>query len=193
MQRQRKYPNLRRGNPGNHGGRPSKFPGMIKYILKLVYTLTLLGYTKVDLANYFEVNVDTIYEWSSRYPEFSEALQRGGINADARVAKSLFHRANGFSCIEEVVKVVNGRVIKNVDTCTVIARTNRNTVLKIRTTKRYPPDVEACKFWLINRQRDKWNIKTLSAEKSLLPENQTVVVNVITDEETKRKLVPRKA
>ena len=58
--------------------------------------------------------------------------------ADARVAESLYHRAVGYAHKAEEIKVINGEVVR------------------VRTTKRYPPDVTACIFWLKNRQRAKW-------------------------------------
>jgi len=40
------------------------------------------GFTDLQLAKWFEVNVDTIYQWKHRYPEFAEALKVGKAETD---------------------------------------------------------------------------------------------------------------
>ena len=40
-----------------------------------VRVLAKCGFTDLQLAKWFEVNVDTIYQWKLKYPEFAEALR----------------------------------------------------------------------------------------------------------------------
>src|SRR5690606_38366572 len=121
------------------GGRPSKYdpaktPGQ-------GYKLCLLGATDKEVADFFGVAESTLNKWKIDYPEFSESLNRGKVDADARVAESLFKRALGYSHPEDDIRVANGEIAIT------------------PTIKHYPPDTAAAIFWLKNRQRGKWRDK----------------------------------
>lgn len=73
--------------------RPSKFKP--EYI-ELAKNYCLLGATDAELATFFKVNVDTIYEWKKVHPEFSDATKVGKEVADQRVENALFQKACGF-------------------------------------------------------------------------------------------------
>jgi hypothetical protein len=110
------------------------------------YKLCLLYNATVDkLADYFEVTTKTICVWQKDHPAFGEAIKRGREQTDFDVAKSLYHRAIGYSHPEEVFHMN--------------ARTGR--VVRTKTTKHYPPDVTACIFWLKNRQQKSWRDRPL--------------------------------
>lgn len=123
-----------KGNKG--GGRPSKFkPEMVER----VYHLALLGMNDAQLAAALEIGETTLNEYKKEQ-EFSEAIKAGKEIADSKVANSLYRRANGYS--HDAVKIV------------VDAKTGA--VTKVDYTEHYPPDVEAAKFWLKNRQPGMW-------------------------------------
>lgn len=117
------------------GGRPTKYQDDYP---KQARRLTLLGLTDEEMATFFEVHVDTIYEWDKVHPEFSEARARGKEHADGRVAEKLYHRALGYSHPEVHITAFQGEVL----------------VTPI--TKHYPPDTQAASWWLKNRQPSKW-------------------------------------
>lgn len=124
----------------NVGGRPTLYKAIYNtHALKL----TILGATDKDLADFFEVNTDSIYEWKKRHPKFSESIRRGKIEADSNVATSLYKRANGYKFEEKKTdyEVVNG--IKKV-------------VKQSITEKSLSPDTTAAIFWLKNRQPKLW-------------------------------------
>jgi hypothetical protein len=106
------------------------------------YKLCLLGATDKELAEFFEVNEDTINEWKKTKEGFSESLKKGKFEADAEIASKLYHRAKGYEHPEIVTASFQGQIT---DTMEVI--------------KHYPPDTTAAIFWLKNRQRDKWRDK----------------------------------
>jgi hypothetical protein len=101
--------------------------------------LTEAGATNVELAQYFEVSISTIWQWQIRNPDFSSALKRGKDVADERVERSLFERATGYSHPELDIRVIDGQIVKT------------------EVIKHYPPDTTAAIFWLKNRRgwRDK--------------------------------------
>lgn len=103
--------------------------------------LCKLGATDKELADFFDVNPDTIYEWKNKYPEFSESIKKGKDIADAEVADKLFKRATGYS--HSAVKIFN----------------NQGKVITAPYTEHYPPDTTAAIFWLKNRQPKKWRDK----------------------------------
>lgn len=100
--------------------------------------LCLLGATDPDLANFFEVGLTTFQGWKRKYPELRDALKAGKMAADAKVAKSLYQRATGFTQQEVDIRVIGGKVVQTIY------------------TKRYAPDTTAQIFWLKNRQPELW-------------------------------------
>lgn len=116
-------------------GRPTKYRDTYP---KQAEKLCRLGAIDLDLADFFEVSEDTIYEWKNKHPEFSEALKRGKPTANERVKESLFNRAVGYSHPEEKVFCHQGEIITH------------------QTTKHYPPDTAACFIWMKNRDPENW-------------------------------------
>lgn len=103
--------------------------------------LCLLGATDMEIADFFKVDVRTIYRWKGEHPEFCQSLKAGKDEADERVVRSLFARANGFEHDEVDIRVIGGKIVKT----------------PIR--KHYPPDTVAAIFWLKNRRREDWRDK----------------------------------
>ena len=116
-------------------GRPSKFkPEFIAQAEKLCK----LGATDLEIADFFEVEVRTVYRWKAENEHFCQALKAGKEEADARVERSLFARANGYEHDEVHVSNYQGAI----------------TLTPIR--KIYPPDTTAAIFWLKNRRPEQW-------------------------------------
>lgn len=149
------------------GGRPSKYN--VEFV-KQAYKLALLGAKNPELADFFEVNTDTIKEWRKIHPEFSAALKKGKELADMRVSKNLYKRANGFYydevTHEEIeIKQPGAEVGKKI----IVPATLKKVVRKM-----VVPDTTAQIFWLKNRQPDKWRDKN---ELSLtVPEEQVFTI-----------------
>lgn len=128
------------------GGRPTDYRD--EYC-EQVEKLCKLGATDEEIADFFEVHVDTIYEWKSVHPEFSESIKRGKTLADANVADRLYKRATGYS--HDAVKIYpvgGGKDDKG-----------NEKPLMVPYTEHYPPDTAAAIFWLKNRQKKKWRDK----------------------------------
>lgn len=100
--------------------------------------LCKLAATDIEVADFFGVDVRTIYRWKEAHPEFCHALKTGKDLADERVERSLFARATGYEHDEVDIRVVNGEIIQT----------------PIR--KYYPPDTTAGIFWLKNRRKEQW-------------------------------------
>ncbi len=105
---------------GTHpGGRPTKYQAAYA---EQARKLCLLGATDIELADFFEVHEDTIYEWKKVYKKFSEAIKKGKQLADATVASKLYHRATGYQHPDSDIKVIDEKIV----------------ITKI--VKHYPPD-----------------------------------------------------
>jgi hypothetical protein len=118
--------------------RPSKYkPEFVAQAEKLCK----LGATDLEIADFFEIDVRTLHRWKAEHDEFCHALKVGKAQADERVERSLFSRANGYEHDEVDIRVVGGEIIQT----------------PIR--KFYPPDTTACIFWLKNRKPAEWRDK----------------------------------
>ena len=120
-------------------GRPTKYKEEYN---EQVTKLCLLGATDVEIADFFNVEKQTIYNWRETEPEFLDSTKKGKAEADARVSESLFHRALGYSHPEVKLNVVNHEIVET------------------PLIKHYPPETLACIYWLKNRQSAKWRDKT---------------------------------
>lgn len=120
-------------------GRPSKYdPSYPKIAANLCRTF---GAIDEQLADFFGVNVDSIYEWKKNYPEFSEAIASAKEFSNFEIEKSLYHRAKGYSHPAVKIMQFEGQPIK------------------VPYTEHYPPDVKACELWLTNRDSKRWKAK----------------------------------
>jgi hypothetical protein len=113
-------------------GAPTKYKG--EFALQ-AYKLCLLGLTNEELALFFGVNADTIYEWQKKHVEFSESIKNGKEIADAEVAYKLHERATGFTYDDTDIRVIEGKVVQ--------------TPIK----KFLPADPTAQIYWLNNRRK----------------------------------------
>lgn len=118
--------------------RPSKFkPEFVSQAEKLAK----LGATDIEIADFFEVEARTLYRWKAENESFCQALKAGKAEADERVERSLYARANGYEHEEVDIRVVDKAIVQTT----------------IR--KYYPPDTTACIFWLKNRKPAEWRDK----------------------------------
>ena len=119
-------------------GRPSSYR---KEFAKQAEKLCELGATDMELADFFEVNVSTIYRWKHTQPKFCEALKVGKDFLDDRVERSLYQRAVGYSFNSE--KVFH----------------HQGTITRADTVEHIAPDAGAAMSWLKNRRGEKWRDK----------------------------------
>ena len=118
-------------------GRPSKYaPAFADQAEKLCK----LGATDLELAEFFDVDVRTIYRWKALHEEFCQALKAGKDVADERVERSLYNRAVGYT--HEAVKIFMPAGAKE--------------PVYAPYQEHVPPDPTSCIFWLKNRRSEEW-------------------------------------
>jgi hypothetical protein len=122
-------------------GRPTSFkPEFVDQARKLC----ALGATDIELADFFEVDVRTIYRWKHDHEEFCQALNAGKDKADERVVNSLYQRAVGYE--QEAVKI--------------FMPGGAETPVYAPYREKIAPDTTAAIFWLKNRRPADWRDKT---------------------------------
>lgn len=120
-------------------GRPSKYSP--QQHIDQAFKLGVIGLTDKEIASFFNIATSTLKLWKKKHPEFSAAVQRGKIYADAKVAASLYKSAIGGVHIEyEKIVKYQGKI----------------TIVKLK--KQLPPSVAAQQFWLNNRQPALWGM-----------------------------------
>lgn len=105
--------------------------------------LCQLGATDMELADFFEVDVRTIYRWKNVHEEFCQAVTCGKEAADARVERSLYNRAVGYSY--PAVKI--------------FMPAGASAPVYADYTEHVPPDTSAAFNWLKNRKPEDWRDK----------------------------------
>ena len=106
----------------------------------------MLGAIDKDLAAFFAVSETTINNWKTEHPEFLESIKGAKDAANAKVVRSLFERATGYSHPEDKVFSVMDK---------------DGNPLIVPTIKHYPPDTAAAFIWLKNRDSENWRDKTV--------------------------------
>ena len=123
-------------------GRPSRFdPEMCAQ----AHNYCLLGATNDELAGFFCVHPSTIDRWIADHADFGDAVRRGRVVADSRVARGLYDRAVGYDLKIERAVVVGGEL------------------KPVTSTVHYPPNVQACIFWLRLRRPQTWSDRPKAA------------------------------
>jgi hypothetical protein len=141
---------------GEQGGRPSKYKPEFD---KMAYGFGLLGATDVQMAESFGVCEATMNNWKAEHPSFLESLRQSKLTADAKVAESLYKRAQGFEYDEITDDEKNGK----------------------KTVRKFvPPDATSMIFWLKNRQPAAWRDKQeVAVDSHNVNENITTIADII--------------
>jgi len=87
-------------------GRPTLYDPQL---CEQAHNYCLLGATNDELAEFFNVSPSTIDNWIARHADFGDAVRRGRVVADSRVARGLYDRAVGYDRIVERSVVIGGR------------------------------------------------------------------------------------
>lgn len=125
-------------------GRPTEFR---EEYVEQAQRLAEIGWTDIEMADFFGVSDRTFYRWQNAHEHFRQAIKLGKDAPDDRMEYSLYHRGKGFEWYEEQaiklkdVKYEGGKKV---------SETERIEVVKIK--RQAPPDSTAAIFWLKNRR-----------------------------------------
>lgn len=121
-------------------GRPSSYK--LEYA-KQAEKLALLGATDQEIADFFDVDVRTVYRWKHDHDDFCQALKTGKEVCDSRVERSLYQRAIGYEQDEVKIFMPSGA----------------SEPVYAPYRAKVAPDTTAAIFWLKNRRSDLWRDK----------------------------------
>lgn len=122
------------------GGRP---PAYRDEYAEQAKKLCQLGATDTEMADFFDVDVRTIYRWKHDHDKFCQALKAGKDIADERVERSLYQRAIGYE--QDEVKI--------------FMPANAEQPVYAPYRAKIAGDTTAQIFWLKNRRKDTWRDK----------------------------------
>lgn len=105
--------------------------------------LSRLGATDQEIADFFEVDVRSVYRWKHDYDEFCQALKAGKEVADERVERSLYQKAIGYE--QDEVKI--------------FMPAGAESPVYAPYRAKVAPDTTAAIFWLKNRRSGTWRDK----------------------------------
>ena len=135
-------PNPHKGKSGEAGGGArNHIGGYDPSVAIQARKLCELGATDIEVADFFELDVATIYRWKIEYPDFCDSMKAGKDAADDRVEKSLYNRAVGYSYPAVKIMAVGGKV------------------KQVPYREHVPPDPGAATKWLSARRKEQWRDK----------------------------------
>lgn len=102
-----------------------------------------MGATDQEIADFFEVDVRTVYRWKHVHPKFCQAIKAAKESADERVERSLYQRAIGYEQDEVKIFMPGGA--------------DEPVYAPFRA--KVAPDTTAAIFWLKNRRPSDWRDK----------------------------------
>lgn len=132
--------------------------------------LCQLGATDMELADFFKVDVRTIYRWKHTHEDFCQAVTCGKEAADARVERSLYNRAVGYNYPAVKIFMPGGA----------------EAPVYADYTEHVPPDAGAAFNWLKNRKPDEW--RDVKATEHSGPGGAPIRHQNLTDEELDRRI-----
>ncbi|KOC32541.1 Xaa-His dipeptidase [Clostridium botulinum] len=132
--------------------RSDSFEELIESSLDKVESWVEQGLTDKEIADKLEIGYSTYRKYKTTSVALKGAIATGKDKANQEVEKSLFKKCIGFKYTEEVATKVKNEVIGE-DGKTILVKED----VVIKQVKKYsPPDLNAQKFWLTNREKIKW-------------------------------------
>lgn len=127
--------------PKKHpGGRPTKYRPEFANVARVMCSM---GATDAELADAFDVTVQTIWRWQSEHQEFCYALKIDKGEYDDRIKRSLAQRALGYTY----------------DAVKIFMPSGADEPVYAKYREHVPPDPGAAKIWLCNRRPNEWREK----------------------------------
>jgi hypothetical protein len=126
--------------PGSIGNKRSQKIGETEKLR--IVELIKHGLTESQICEAFGFTARALQYVKAKDETFFHAIRESRKVSDSKVEKALYERALGYSHNEEKIFC-----------------TKRGKIVRAKTIKHYPPDVEACQFWLTNRKSENWKNK----------------------------------
>lgn len=158
-------------------GRPTRYDD--KFHPMIGRFMSIDGWSVNRMCQELGISANTFYVWREKHPAFDEAVKAGREGINKLVENALLKIALGYSEeYEEVTTTYGGLSEMMVDgTCSEVSGTFIETEKKVVKKKQvFKPDVQAIKFWLVNRKDNDWksdNIKVQMKHSGAVDVNTT--------------------
>lgn len=131
----------------------------VKEKLKDIEMWASMGLSDLQIAFNLGISKDTFYRYKKEHSDFSDCLKRGKNVADFKVENALYKKATGYTIKEQgAIKVKEIYYDDEGNKC------SKEDVKVFDIEKEVPADVQAIKFWLINRKQGRWKDNPTKAE-----------------------------
>lgn len=132
--------------------RADSYQDLIERRLNEIETWVEQGDTDKEIAEKLGIGYSTFRKYKTDSVALKGAIATGKDKANQAVEKALLKIAKGYHFYEETAFKVKEEVVDEV-TKEVLVKES----VKVQSVKKYArPDINAQKFWLINRQNTKW-------------------------------------
>ena len=145
------FKRTKNGN-GKSAGKPGPTNRCTLDMAERAYQLCLLGLTCKEMAIALDIAEQTFENWQRTFSYFADAVKKGRQEADAKVAHSLFQRANGYSHEDVQISTHKMNRVTTYPDGSVVEE-DYIEVVKVPYIKHYPPDTGAGCFWLKSRTK----------------------------------------
>lgn len=114
------------------------------------------GATDAEIAAKIGISRKTLYEWAKKFPQLGKALERGRKRSNDEVEAALYKKCLGYT-----VKVKKTFKLRRVEYDEATGRKvgEREELVTGEDEVHVPADVGAQKFWLTNREPERWSNK----------------------------------
>ena len=109
----------------------------------VVRAIAMQGVTDDELAFSFGLDPKIIKGWRKMYPDFDKAIEEGRTVADLEVIEALHKKAIGHTRTYDVAKMVG--------------RGDHAHLATVTLTEDVSPETNAIRYWLGNRDPDRWS------------------------------------
>ena len=133
-----------------------------------------LGLSDRQIAKNMGIGMSTFYEWKKKYKDISDTLDKGKAIVNEEVENALLKKALGFKYKEQqAIKVKEIYYDEKGRKC------QKEDVKIVEVEKEVPADTVAIKFWLVNREKERWsdNPNKVEIDKELLELRKQQVKN----------------
>lgn len=131
----------------------------IKNKLETVEMWASMGLSETQIAFNLGISKDTFYRYKKEQSDFSDTLKRGKNIADFKVENALYKKATGYKITETVAAKVKDIYYDDKGN-----KCQKERLDTVEVEKEVPADIQAIKFWLVNRKQGKWKDNPTKAE-----------------------------
>ena len=186
-------------NPPAKVGKPSDYFIKVQPRLNDVSYWVTLGYTNLEISKKLDISEASFYNYLNEYVEFLESINSNKALPNANIVNALYKKAVGETIVDTKHSTeayylfdketgLKQPVIDKEGNPLVIEKTET-------ITKKVQGDTKAMQFWLMNRDRENWQLSgsgggtNISIDNKNLNINQNLNVNELQEKDIDEKIL----